>query len=91
VSGARRGSHGDWDVVLETNYAYEAEFAALRLRAAGVETRVIDQSYRQEPVPFVRSLSTVRVLVPVERALEARSLLEHEKGLPEGAEEGEET
>jgi hypothetical protein len=89
VSAAARGSHGDWDVVLETNHAYEAEFAALRLREAGVETRVIDQSYRQEPVPFVRALSVVRVLVPVERAQEARSVLERGPRLPEEAESEE--
>jgi Putative prokaryotic signal transducing protein len=89
VSEAARGTHGDWDVVLETNHAYEAEFAALRLREAGVETRVIDQSYRQEPVPFVRSLSLVRVLVPVDQAEAARSLLAQGPRLPEEAESEE--
>jgi len=89
VNGAPRGSHGDWDVVLETNHAYEAEFAALRLREAGVLTRVLDQSYRQEPVPFVRSLSLVRVLVPVGQAGEARSVLARGPQLPEDAESEE--
>jgi hypothetical protein len=74
---------------LETSQLYEAELAALRLRSAGLEARVIDQSYRQEPVPFVRALSTVRVLVPAERAAEARRLLAEETLLPEDAESEE--
>lgn len=85
-----RASHGDWDSVLETSQVYEAELAALRLRSAGLEARVIDQSYRQEPVPFVRALSLVRVLVPAEDAAEARRLLAEGARLPDGA-EGEET
>jgi hypothetical protein len=87
VSGGARASHGDWDAVLETSQLYEAELAALRLRSAGLEARVIDQSYRQEPVPLVRALSLVRVLVPAERAAEARALLAEGAELPEGAEE----
>ena len=54
VSAAGRPSHGDWDSVLEARQVYEAELAAGRLREAGIEARVIDQSYRQEPVPSVR-------------------------------------
>ena len=82
-----RVSHGDWDTVLETRQVYEAELAAGRLRESGLDARVIDQSYRQEPVPSVRSLSVVRVLVPVGDAAEARLIL------AEGAEgaEDEET
>ena len=75
MSAAEPGSHDDFDVVLETSQLYEAEFAALRLREAGLDARVIDQSYRQEPVPSVRSFSIVRVLVPAERAAEARETL----------------
>ncbi len=82
----KRPSHGDWDTVLETGQVYEAELAALRLREAGIETRVIDQSYRQEPVPSVRSFAVVRVLVPAERAAEARALLQQPADLPEDAE-----
>jgi len=87
--GGARASHGDWDVVLETGQLYEAELAALRLRSAGLEARVIDQSYRQEPVPFVRALSTVRVLVPAGSAAEARALLAAGVELPEGMESEE--
>jgi len=82
-------SHGDWDAVLETSRLYEAEFAALRLREAGLETRVIDQSYRQEPVPLVRALSIVRVLVKAERAAEARAVLASGPRLSEDAESEE--
>jgi hypothetical protein len=89
VSGGARASHGDWDAVLETSQLYEAELAAMRLRSAGLEARVIDQSYRQEPVPFVPGLSLVRVLVPAEAAAEARALLAEGVELPEEAESEE--
>jgi len=85
VSEAGPGSHGDWDVVLETSQLFEAELAALRLREAGVEARVIDQSYRQEPVPLVRSFALVRVLVKAEQAEKARRLLQERQDLPEDA------
>jgi len=85
VSEEPHGSHGDWDVVLETSQIYEAELAALRLREAGFEPRVIDQSYRQEPLPMVRSFAVVRVLVEAARAEEARRLLREPQDLPEDA------
>jgi hypothetical protein len=80
---AKPTSHGDWDAVLETSQVYEAELAALRLRESGLEVRVIDQSYRQEPVPMVRSFALVRVLVPAASAEEARRLLSEPHDLPE--------
>jgi hypothetical protein len=89
VSGEPRPSHGDWDVVLETSQVYEAELAALRLREAGLEARVIDQSYRQEPVPFVPGLARVRVLVPAASAARARAVLAEGEGLAEDAMEGQ--
>jgi hypothetical protein len=91
LSEPKAPSHGDWDSVLESSQVYEAEFAALRLREAGIEARVIDQSYRQEPLPSVRSFAVVRVLVPAERADEARGLLSEPADLPEDAltEEGQ--
>lgn len=90
MSGPARATHGDWDCVLEARQVYEAELAAGRLREAGLDVRVIDQSYRQEPVPSVRALSLVRVLVPAERAAEARALL-MEGGEPPPEAESEET
>jgi hypothetical protein len=86
VSGAPEGSHGDWDVVLEASQVYEAELAALRLREAGLEARVIDQSYRQEPLPSVRSFAVVRVLVATGCADDARRILAEGDTLEEGAE-----
>ena len=86
MSGDVRGSHGDWDTVLETRQVYEAELAAGRLREAGIDARVIDQSYRQEPVPSVPGLARVRVLVPAERAALARTLLAEATFLPEEVE-----
>ena len=90
MTGAGRVTHGDWDTVLETRQVYEAELAAGRLRQAGLDARVIDQSYRQEPVPTVRSFALVRVLVPAEQAAEARAVLA-ERADPEEASEGEGT
>jgi hypothetical protein len=90
VTGGGRISHGDWDTVLETRQVYEAELAAGRLREAGLDARVIDQSYRQEPVPSVRSFALVRVLVPADAAAEARKVLAEEAG-PPPATGGEET
>ena len=69
--------------------AYEAELIALRLRDAGLEARVLDQSYRQEPLPSVRAFAVVRVLVPAEQVDEARRVLAEGEALPEGAEDGE--
>jgi hypothetical protein len=79
-------SHGDWDTVAEVGQVFEAELMALRLRAEGIDARVVDQSFRQEPVPSVRALSLVRVLVPAGRAGEAHRLLAERADLPEDAE-----
>jgi len=89
VSAGDKPTHGDWDTILEARQVYEAELCAGRLREAGIDARVIDQSYRQEPVPSVRSFSIVRVLVPAERAAEARAVLA-ESALPPPEGENEE-
>jgi len=64
-----------WDSVAEVQDIYEAELIAGRLRAAGVEARVVDKSFRQEPIPSVRSFAVVRVFVPREQTSAARDLL----------------
>jgi hypothetical protein len=88
VSEPRRPTHGEWDVVLETDQVYEAELAALRLRETGFEVQVVDESFRQEPLPAVRSFARVRVLVPGARAAEARAVLATAApALPEDAED----
>ena len=69
-------SEGDWEVVAETGDVFEAELIALRLREAGLPAEVIDQSFRQEPLPAVRSFARVRVMVPVGQAAAAREALE---------------
>ena len=68
-------SRDDWEVVAEVSEVYEAELIALRLRGGGLEAQVIDQSFRQEPLPSVRSFAIVRVYVPAESAAEARRIL----------------
>lgn len=85
MSEAESGTHGDWDAVLETGQLFEAELAALRLREAGLEAQVIDQSFSQEPLPMVRAFSVVRVLVKAEDAEAARRLLGEPHDLPEDA------
>ena len=89
MSARARVSHGDWDTVLETRQVYEAELAALRLREAGLDAQVVDQSYRQEPAPAVPGLARVRVLVPADRAAFARSVLAEGVELPEELESEE--
>ncbi len=85
------GSHGEWGTVAETGQVYEAELMALRLREAGIEAQVLDQSYRQEPLPCVRSFALVRVLVPAAQAEEARRVLAQDVALPEDADSGEDS
>jgi hypothetical protein len=70
-----KGAADHWEVVAEVSEVYEAELIALRLRGDGLEARVIDQSFRQEPLPSVRAFAIVRVYVPAENAEEARRLL----------------
>jgi hypothetical protein len=89
LSGTKPPSHGDWDCALETSQVYEAELAAGRLREAGIDCRIVDQSYRQEPLPSVRSFAVVRVLVPAQLAAEAKRVLAEPLGLPEDAESEE--
>ena len=59
--------------------------AACVSREADIGARVIDQSYRQEPLPLVRSFAVVLVLVKAEQADEARRLLQERRELPEDA------
>lgn len=80
------GTHGGWDQVAETGQVYEAELMALRLREAGFEVQVVDQTFQQEPMPDVRNLAVVRVLVPTGRAAEARRVLAEAAPLPPDAE-----
>ncbi len=84
-----KGSFGGWDQVAETSQLFAAELMALRLREAGFEAQVVDQTFNQEPLPNVRSFAVVRVLVPSERAEEARRLLAESVELPPDAEPGE--
>ena len=64
-----------WVQVAETAQSYEAELIAGRLRAAGMESKVLDQTFRQEPLPSVRSFAVVRVLVPEDQEAQAREVL----------------
>ena len=79
-----------WIQIAETRQRYEAELIRLRLESAGIETHLIDQTYNQEPMPDVRSLSLVRVLAPAGRAEEARRVLAATVELPEDADEAPE-
>ena len=82
MSEAEAGA--EFETVEEFREVFEAELAALRLREAGLEVYVLDQSFRQEPLPNVRSFAIVRVLVPRASAEEARRLLAQPVEMPEG-------
>ena len=77
-----------WVQVAETAQAYEAELIALKLREAGMDARVVDQTFRQEPLPSVRSFAVVRVVVPQDAEARARAVLAESVDLPSDAEEG---
>jgi hypothetical protein len=85
VSLPSKGSYDGWEQVAETRQVFEAELMALRLREAGIEAEVIDQSFKQEPLPNVRSFAVVRVLVPADKAPQAREVLSRDAALPENA------
>jgi hypothetical protein len=80
-----KGSYDGWQQVAETSQVFEAELMALRLREAGIEAEVLDQSFKQEPLPNVRSFAVVRVLVPAEKAATARDVLSRDAALPDTA------
>ena len=85
MGAPRAGSYDGWEQVAETRQVFEAELMALRLRESGIEAEVLDQSFKQEPLPNVRSFSVVRVLVPAAHAARARELLARAVDLPENA------
>jgi hypothetical protein len=64
-----------WVQVAEAAQRYEGELIAGRLRAAGIDAKVVDQSFHQEPLPSVRSFAVVRVLVPEDQEQKAREVL----------------
>jgi hypothetical protein len=74
-----------WAVAAEVAERYEAELMAGHLRSTGIEARVIDMSFRQEPLPSVRSFAIVRVYVPSDRLDEARRILDQAGTPPETA------
>jgi len=81
----RKGSYEGWEQVAETPQVFEAELMALRLRESGIDAEIIDQSFRQEPLPNVRSFAVVRVLVPADKAAKARDVLARSVDLSEMA------
>jgi hypothetical protein len=74
--------------VAETRQVFEAELIALKLRECGIDAQVLDQSFKQEPLPNVRAFSVVRVMVPAAREQEALRALAQGDALPEDAEQG---
>jgi len=76
--------------VVETSELFEAELIALKLRDSGIDAQVLDQSFKQEPLPSVRAFSVVRVMVPASEEQAARRALSQGEALPEDAEQAEE-
>jgi hypothetical protein len=73
---------GDLEQVAETAQIYEAELIAGRLRSEGLDASVVDQTFKQEPLPASRSFAVVRVLVPRAQVEEARRVLASAAALP---------
>ena len=83
-AGEEAADSGDgWEMVAEVARRYEADLIAGRLRESGVDARVVDKSFRQEPLPSVRSFAIVRVYVPAHQAEEARKILDDPQALEE--------
>jgi hypothetical protein len=76
---------GGWVQVAEAAQPYEGELIAGRLRAAGIDAKVVDQSFHQEPLPSVRSFAVVRVLAPEHQEQKAREVLARPAELPADA------
>ena len=83
------GERPDRVQVAETRQVYEAELIALKLREAGIDAQVLDQSFRQEPFPNVRSFALCRVMVPAAQEEAARKSLAESTGLPDDAEQAD--
>jgi hypothetical protein len=75
-----------WSQVAETGQAWEAELIAGRLRASGINAEIVDQTFRQEPLPSVRAFSVVRIMVPTEHVDEAQRVLDQPLELPDDVE-----
>ena len=68
----------DWVEVEEVGQLWEAELIVGRLKAEGIESQIVDQTFHQEPIPNVRSFAVVHVLVPAEQETRAREILAEE-------------
>jgi len=77
-----------WEMVAEVARDYEADLMAGRLRESGIDARVVDKSFHQEPVPTARAFAIVRVYVPAGQAEEARRILA-DPGMPSGSDTDE--
>ena len=75
----------DLVTIAETREIFEAELIALKLRDAGIDAQILDQSFKQEPLPNVRAFSVVRVLVRSSQHEDAERVLARGEALPEDA------
>ena len=73
----------DLVTIAETHQIFEAELIALKLREAGIEAQILDQSFKQEPLPNVRAFSVVRVMVKSSEHEDAERILSQGEALPE--------
>jgi hypothetical protein len=71
----RGADFGDWKEIQEVPSLVQAKLMALLLEESGIEARILDQTFHQEPLPSVRAFSLVKLLVRREQAEEARRLL----------------
>jgi len=75
----------DLVTIAETREIFEAELIALKLRSAGIDAEILDQSFKQEPLPNVRAFSVVRVMVKSSEHEDAERVLSQGEVLPEDA------
>jgi hypothetical protein len=85
---AEAGADAGWEQVAETAQIFEAELIAMRLREAGLEVQVVDQTFHQVAPSSSRDFASVRVLVPPGRGEEAQAVLALQEPLSEDADVG---
>ena len=66
----------EWVQVVEVSQVWQGELIVGRLRASGIEAKIVDQTFHQEPMPSVRAFAVVRVLVRMEHVKDAKRVLD---------------
>jgi hypothetical protein len=78
-------SQESWIQVAEVGQMWQAEIVVGCLRENGIDARIVDQTFHQEPLTNVRAFAVVRVFVPMVQAEQAKQLISQGFELPEDA------